>query len=269
MSYPYTIYDCHTHIYPEKIAAKAVKSIGDFYDIPMDESGTVDGLLRQMEQVGIQRSLVLAVAVEARLVPHINDFLIKTVHEHPDQLWGFATLHADMEDPGAEVERVLKAGMKGIKLHPDMQHFSLADARSDKLFAACEGVCPMLFHTGDSRYHNSNPSLIPGILKKHPRLQLICAHFGGYSEWDEAAKWLADTNVLVDTSSTFFALPNERVLPLIDLYGEDRILFGTDFPMWRAIPEIQNMLSLGLPDRTLRKIFSGNLARLLGEEETA
>ena len=266
MSYPYTIIDCHTHIYPAKIAAKAVKSIGDFYDIPMDESGTVDDLLRQMQDVGISRSLALAVAVEARQVEHINDFLIATVNAHADALWGFATLHADMEDPGREGERVLKAGMKGIKLHPDMQHFSLADEKADKLFAACEGVCPIMFHTGDSRYHNSNPSLIPGILKKHPRLQLICAHFGGYSEWDEAAKYLADTNVYVDTSSTFFAVPNERVMELIALYGEDRILFGTDFPMWRAIPEIQNLLSLGLSDTTLRKIFSENLLKLLGEQ---
>lgn len=269
MAYPYRMIDCHTHIYPEKIAARAVKSIGDFYDIPMKRDGTVEGLLRQMKEVGISRSLALAVAVEARQVQHINDFLIETVRAHPDELWGFATLHADMEDPGREVERVLKAGMKGIKLHPDMQYFSLADEKADRLFSACEGVCPMMFHTGDSRYHNSNPSLIPGILKRHPRLQLICAHFGGYSEWDEAAKYLADTNVYVDTSSTFFAVPNERVLELIALYGEDRILFGTDFPMWRAIPEIQNLLSLGLPDRTLKKIFSENLLRLLGEPTCA
>ena len=266
MSYPYEIIDCHTHIYPEKIAAKAVKSIGDFYEIPMDRDGTVDSLLRQMKEVGIRRSLALAVAVEARQISHINDFLIRTVQSHPDELWGFATLHADMEDPDAEVDRVLNAGMKGIKLHPDMQHFSLADPAADKLFSACEGVCPMMLHTGDSRYHNSNPSLIPPILKRHPRLQLICAHFSGYSEWDEAARYLADTNVYVDTSSTFFAVPNERVLELMDLYGEDRLLFGTDFPMWRAIPEIQNILSLGLPERTLKKIFSENLKRLLGEK---
>ncbi len=265
MGYPYTILDCHTHIYPEKIAAKAVKSIGDFYDIPMDRDGTVADLLRQADQVGIQKSLALAVAVEARQVEHINDFLIRTVNEHADRLWGFGTLHADMENPGQEVERVLKAGMKGIKLHPDMQHFSLADPGADRLFAACEGVCPMMFHTGDSRYHNSNPSLIPGILKRHPRLTLICAHFGGYSEWDEAVKYLADTNVYVDTSSTFFAVPNERVLELIAAYGEDRILFGTDFPMWRAIPEIQNLLSLRLSETALQKIFSGNLLKVLGE----
>lgn len=265
MAESYTIIDCHTHIYPEKIAAKAVESIGGFYGIPMERDGTAESLLRQMREAGIRRSLALAVAVEARQVQHINDFLIASVSAHPDALWGFATLHADMEDPGREVERVLKAGMKGIKLHPDMQHFSLASPQADRLFAACEGVCPMMFHTGDSRYQNSNPSLIPPILKKHPRLQLICAHFGGYSEWDQAVQCLADTSVYVDTSSTFFAVPNERVLRFIEAYGEDRILFGTDFPMWRALPEIQTLLSLGLPDRALRKIFSENLLNLLGE----
>ena len=202
----YTIMDCHTHIYPDKIAAKAVKSIGDFYDIPMDRDGTVDTLLRQAREVGISRCLALAVAVDARHVSRVNDILIAAVSARRDRLWGFASLHPDLEDPEKEVDRVLRAGMKGIKLHPDMQHFSLAEARTDKLFAACAGVCPMMFHTGDSRYHNSNPSLVPPILKKYPNLTLICAHFGGYSEWDEAARCLADTNVLVDTSSSFFLL---------------------------------------------------------------
>ena len=261
----YTIMDCHTHIYPDKIAAKAVKSIGDFYDIPMDRDGTVDTLLRQAREVGISRCLALAVSVDARHVEHINDFLIAAVQAHPKELMGFATLHADMENPGREVERVLKAGMKGIKLHPDMQHFSLADEKTDRLFAACEGVCPMMFHTGDRRYHNSNPSLIPPILDRHPRLQLICAHFGGYSEWDEAVQCLRDTNVFVDTSSSFFSLTPERARELIGLYGEDRVLFGTDFPMWDAQPEIDFLMNLGLPDAALRKIFSENLMKLLGE----
>lgn len=260
----YSIMDCHTHIYPEKIAAKAVKSIGDFYGIEMDRDGTVDTLIRSSREAGISRCLALAVSVDAAHVQHINDFLIASVHAHADFLDGFATLHPDMEDPGEEVERVLKAGMKGIKLHPDMQHFSLGEKRAEKLFAACQGVCPMLFHTGDWRYRNSNPSLIPPILKKFPRLQLVCAHFGGYSEWDEAARCLADTNVYVDTSSSFFSLPPDRARELIALYGEDRILFGTDFPMWTPRPEIDFLLSLGLGDGTLRKIFSGNYQKLLG-----
>ena len=93
---------------------------------------------------------------------------------------------------------------------------------------------------------------------------MICAHFGGYSEWDEAARCLADTNVYVDTSSSFFALSRVRARELIDLYGEDRVMFGTDFPMWTPQPEIDTLLSLGLSERALQKIFSGNFLRLLG-----
>ena len=262
MDFP--IIDCHTHIYPAKIATKVVKWIGDFYGIPLSGDGTVDSLIRQCQEVGIQKCLALAVSVDAEHVERINDFLIKNVNGHADRLWGFATLHPDMDDPGAEVERVLKAGMKGVKLHPDMQRFSLAEARTDKLFAACAGVCPMMIHTGDIRYQNSNPSPIPPILKKHLDLTLICAHFGGYSEWDDAVRCLADTNVYVDTSSTSFRLPPERVRELIEVFGEARVLFGTDFPMWSAQPEIDLLLSLGLPDRTMRKIFRENALRLLG-----
>ncbi len=262
MDYP--IIDCHTHIYPAKIATKVVKWIGDFYGVSTSGNGTVDALLRQCAETGIGKCLALAVSVDADHVGRINDFLIESVNAHPDRLMGFATLHPDMEDPGAEVERVLKAGMKGIKLHPDMQRFSLSEKRADRLFSACAGVCPVMLHTGDKRYHNSNPSLIPPILKKHPGLTLICAHMGGYSEWEDAERLLADTDVYVDTSSTSFVLPPERIRELILLFGEDRVLFGTDFPMWSAQPEIDLLLSLGLPERTLRKIFSENITKLLG-----
>ena len=260
----YTIYDCHTHIYPGKIAAKAVRSIADFYGVEASGDATAETLMENSRRCGVSRCLALAVSVDGGHVQHINDFLIASVNAHPDFLWGFATLHPDMEDPGKEVERILKAGMRGIKLHPDMQSFSLSERRADKLFEACEGVCPMLMHTGDKRYRNSNPSLIPPILKKHPRLQLICAHMGGYSEWDDAARCLADTGVFVDTSSSFFWLPPERARQLIELYGEDRVLFGTDFPMWTPQPEIDFLTSLGLGERALRKIFSENLKKLIG-----
>ena len=261
----YTIIDCHTHVYPDKIAARAVESIGSFYDIPMNLDGTVDTLLRVSRAAGVSRCVVHAVAVDAAHVASINDFLIRTVQAHPDRLIGFASLHPDMEEPEKELERVLKAGAQGVKLHPDMQHFRLDEARADKLYAVCEGVCPMLFHTGDPRYCNSNPTLVPPILKRHPRLQLICAHFGGYSEWDSAAQCLAGTGVYVDSSSSLAFLRPERARELIALYGEDRVLFGSDYPMWNVRQEKDALLSLGLSETALRNIFSGNLLSLLKE----
>lgn len=262
----YRIIDCHTHVYPDKIAMRAVESIGQFYDLPMQLDGTIDTLLRSSQAAGVEKCLIHGVAVDAAHVRHINDFVLSAVHSHPDRLMGFGTLHPDMQDAEGELKRVLDGGLCGIKLHPDMQKFSLGDPRADRLFSLCEGVCPMLFHTGDKRFHNSNPALIPPILKKHPHLQLICAHFGGYSEWDEAAACLAGENVYVDSSSSLPLLTPERARALIDLYGPDRVLFGTDYPMWKAETEIRTLLSLGLEEDALQKIFSGNLLRILGKE---
>ncbi len=259
----YTIIDSHTHVYPDKIAARAAQSIGQFYDIDMRLDGSISTLLRIMQESGVSRSLICSAALTADRVSTINQFIAQTVQAHPDQFMGLMTLHPDLENPGAEVEQAMKMGLKGVKLHPDMQKFALDDPICDKMYAACEGVCPMLLHTGDKRFHYSNPDMVPRILKKFPRLTLICAHMGGYSEWDAAAKCLADTNVYVDCSSTFFALEKEKVLELFDLFGEDRILFGSDYPMWHVKDEIEYVLSLGLSDTALRKIFNENIMRIL------
>lgn len=259
----YRIVDAHTHVYPDKIAQKAADSIGQFYDISMSLNGSVSTLLATMEESGVEKSLICSAALTADRVPNINNFIAATVQEHPDKLMGLMTLHPDMEDPRAEVERAMAMGLKGVKLHPDMQKFALDDPICDKMYAACENVCPMLLHTGDKRYRYSNPDMVPRMLDKFPGLTLICAHMGGYSEWDTATKCLKDTNVYVDCSSTFFAVDQERALELFDLFGEDRILFGSDYPMWHMGEEIQTVLSLGLSDTALKKIFSENLLRIL------
>lgn len=261
----YTIIDCHTHVYPDKIADRAVDSIGKFYDIPMCLDGTAETLLRVSKEAGVEKCMICSAAVDGLHVRHINDFLIRTVQEHPDHFLGFGTLHPDMQDVELELQTILNAGLLGVKLHPDMQKFSLGDEKAKKLYAACEGRCPMLLHTGDKRYHYSNPTLIPPILREFPDLKLICAHLGGYSEWDEAAQCLArEENVYVDCSSSFFGMTRERAKELIDLYGEDRVLFGSDYPMWHVGKEKEILLSLGLSDRALKKIFSENLLKLLG-----
>ena len=51
------IIDAHAHIFPEKIAAKAVASIGSFYDQPMRGSGhgTAESLLESGKEIGVDR----------------------------------------------------------------------------------------------------------------------------------------------------------------------------------------------------------------------
>lgn len=261
----YTIFDAHAHIYPEKIAVKASHAIGDFYDIPMKYDGTVERLLALCDEFGVQKALVHSVATVEHQVTRINDFIIGECRAHPERFIGFATLHPDFKKPFDELSRVKAEGLRGVKLHPDFQRFEISDPCMDEAYEAMAQLSlPVLFHTGDRRYRFSSPSHIPVIRRRHPHLQIICAHFGGYTEWDEAEECLKGEDIWVDSSSSFFVLNPERVRRLIQHYGEERVLFGSDYPMWSVGDEIQNILSLNLPSRVNEQIFSGNLSKLLG-----
>ena len=79
------IIDCHCHIYPEKIAAKAVESIGRFYDIKMDNNGTLEDLKVAGGAAGITHYLIFSVATTPRQVSSINKFIADMVAAHPDR----------------------------------------------------------------------------------------------------------------------------------------------------------------------------------------
>ncbi len=257
------VIDSHVHIFPEKIAVHAAQSIGEFYGISMNHPGSVPALLAAMERGSVSRALVCSVALSPARAATINDFIHSQVLAYPDRLIGLAALHPDMEHPEDELRRALDMGLKGVKIHSDMQGIALSDPRMDKLYAICEGVCPMLLHMGDKRYHYDNPSQIPAILRKFPRLQLICAHMGGYSEWEEAQEYLTDENVFVDCSSSFFALKAEGMRQSIACFGTERVLFGSDFPMWDPGAELTAIRSLNLPETDMEKILHLNVERLL------
>ena len=79
-----TIIDAHAHVFPSKIAAKATESIGEFYDIPMDLDGSVETLLQLKERYSVSKFLIQSVATTPLQVASINDFIARTVEEHPD-----------------------------------------------------------------------------------------------------------------------------------------------------------------------------------------
>ena len=57
------VIDCHCHVYPKKIAERAVGAVGAFYNIHMDvEDGTTDGLLALCEGSPIGRFVIHSVA---------------------------------------------------------------------------------------------------------------------------------------------------------------------------------------------------------------
>lgn len=262
----YFTIDCHCHIYPEKIASKAVAGTDRFYGTVAVGTGLVEDMLERADRAGVDKALVQSVATTPHQVSSINHFIANEVEKHPDRLIGFGTLHPASEDIIGDLRELLSLGLKGVKLHPDIQDFKIDDYRALSIYEACEehGV-PILFHAGDSRYDRSNPNRLVPVLRIYNRLTVIAAHFGGYSMWEEAAEALAGLpNLYVDCSSSMPFLSDEKIKEYIRRFGDDRVLFGSDYPMWTAEREIPRLLSLNLPKESYRKIFSENIMALLG-----
>lgn len=261
----YFAIDAHCHIYPEKIAARAIGGTDAFYSTHSVCTGVVDDMLSYADRAGIDKALVHSVATTPRQVGSINRFIADSVARFPDRLIGFGTLHPASENIVGDLEDLLSLGLRGVKLHPDIQDFKIDDYRALSIYEACEerGV-PILFHAGDSRYDRSNPNRLVPILKIYTRLNVIAGHFGGYTIWEKAVEALAGIpNLYVDCSSSMPFLTDEKIKEYIRRYGEDRVIFGTDYPMWVAEKEVSRLLSLGLSDEAYEKIFAKNLLKLL------
>ena len=261
------IFDAHVHIYPDKIAEKASDTIGKFYDINMTANGTINELLTKCDNNGIEKCLVHSVATTHEQVVKINDFIIGSVKENPDRFVGFCTLHPsmDVKETEAEIERIIAAGLKGIKLHPDFQKFNIDDKHAMELYEVIDGRVPILFHIGDERYEFSLPEKLCAAAKRFPNQVMIGAHLGGYQRWESGVKCLVGLpNVYVDESSSLPFLTPEKAKEYITAFGTDRVFFGTDYPMWDEKSELERFDRLDFGDNDREKILYKNISALLG-----
>ena len=261
------IIDFHVHIYPEKIAEKAVQSVGDFYNLKMSGSGTSETILDTGKKIGITSCVVHSVAVSASRVEAINDYIASECKKH-SEFYGFGTMHADYDNKIEETKRFLNLGLKGVKIHPDTQLFDMDDKRMFELYDFLQQTkTPILIHTGDYRYDFSHPRRLKNLLKLFPDLIAIGAHFGGWSVYDLALEYLKDEKCYLDTSSSLPMIGLKRAKELIRLYGAERMVYGTDFPMWNPEKSLEDFFNIGLTDEENELILNKNAKRILNIKE--
>ena len=262
------IIDAHAHIYPDKIAPRAVPAIGTFYLVPMQGEGTADDLLARYGECGITHAIVHSVATTAKSVPTINSFIADQCTQHPEFI-GFGTMHQEFEDVEAEVDRALALGLHGFKLHPDTQQVNMDDPRLMDFYEVIAGRVPLVLHTGDYRYDYSSPRRLVKVLKTFPDLVVNAAHLGGWSIYDVGydvlhEDLLGEERLFVDASSAFAFTGRRHMRELVRMWGADRVMFGTDYPMWQPAQELNEMMNCNLTDDELEKILWKNAEAFSG-----
>lgn len=264
------IADAHTHIFPHKIAEKASKSIGNFYGLDMSFPADVEILFQNERAISAERCLVCSAAVTPSQVTSINDFIAEQCRqasrtEVAPILIGLAAMHPEFDNPQDELDRAIELGLVGVKFHNDFQKFDIDDERAIPLYKeiAKRGM-PILFHAGDDRYEYTTPSRIAHVLELVPELTVIASHFGGYLRWHELDCLPVCDRLYFDTSSSLAFLDRDDAMRIIERFGTDRFMFGTDFPMWDAKEELERFMKLPLSGSERDDILYNNFRRLFG-----
>ena len=97
-----------------------------------------------------------AATAPAQVVP-ANNWAIELARTQP-RIIPFGTIHPGFADFEPELDRLERAGIKGIKIHADFQGFRLDDPALFPVLEAMRGRFVALFHVGDRLPPDKNPS---------------------------------------------------------------------------------------------------------------
>ena len=262
----------HTHCFPDPLAPRAMevlKANAAPFGIFARTDGTAAGAKKRLRAAGIDGALVCNIATNPRQESKVNDFAIALAREK-DFLFAAGSLHPESEQVASELDRLQKAGRKGINIHPADVGIAITDERFERIFSQAEerGMF-VVSHTGfdpvsPDRVHATPEGLLQ-VKRRHPKLKLIAAHMGGDKQSGEVLRLLAGTDLCFDTSlCSNRADERETLIAILRNHDDKKILFGTDTPWSDPEKEIAFIESAGLSDRAKERIYYQNAAEMLG-----
>lgn len=266
------IVDFHTHIFPEKIAAKAVAKLAAVVHLEPSINGCAEDLRASMKRAGVDISVVLPVVTDVKQFDSIirfASFINETYEKETEQrLISFCGIHPEDPDYKEKLALIKREGFPGIKIHPHYQGVDFNDLRMKRiLYTASELDLPVLTHAGFDPYTPErdfcSPDMIVEVMKDVAPKNLILAHLGNNENYDEAEEKLCGLDLYLDTAYSITRVSGNQFQRMIRKHGADKILFATDTP-WAHQDECVNVLkNADLTDQAKENIFSGNAKKLL------
>ncbi len=240
---------------------------------------TVDGLLARMDAAGIEHAFLLAVKAGSamqtinRRIPY--EKVAAVVQAHPDRFSGLAGVDPTEGMHGLqELERAIRElNFVGAHLYPHWFEMAPDHARYYPIYAkCCELNIPIQMQVGHClRYSAERPLKSVGrpitldtIACDFPDLKLVGIHIGW--PWTEEMISVAYKHPNVYIGSDAYAPSHwpKEFRRYIDSWGQDKVLFGTDYPVidfGRARDDIE---AIGFRDVAKRKLLRDNAIRLYG-----
>jgi aminocarboxymuconate-semialdehyde decarboxylase len=235
----------------------------------------------------------------------LNEYLVETAAKAPDRFVTLGTIplqHPEMAV--AELEYCIKKlGMRGVEILTHVEGRELSRANLDPFFAKAEELGALIFIHPDGFTHGERMQehyflnlighpienslaighlVFDGVLDRYPGLKICVAHGGGYvpayaGRFDHGWRARPDCRQHIDRPPSEYmkklyfdtmVFEPDQLGFLIEKYGADHILLGTDYPYDMGEDDPVGLIARveGLSEAERNQVGGLNAVRLLGIE---
>ena len=281
------IIDSHVHLFSLKIIENVTRKKELVKRLSLQAKGATDrlgvnALSRSMQTTGVAAGLILPTAGPLD-VARVNEAFLEKAADTAF-LHTAGTLHPDYPSNMAELEKLHRQGVKGIKLCSFSQGFVLDAMPALALFDLIQRhnqknghrffVVLDTFYLADQFFgtdpaFTTTPAKLCALVRRYPEINFIGAHMGGLgAPFEKTLRHLIPSdNLYLDTSNAAHTLTPDQFVELLKRFGPEQILFGTDWPWFVHEEEVARIEALtaaaGFGSKEKAAVFYTNVAALL------
>jgi uncharacterized protein len=223
----------------------------------------------------VDRFCFFSYAHKPGMARELNRWLSAQARRLPEAI-ALGTLHPDDPDLDEVAREATDGlGLRGFKFHHSVQRFHVDDERLFGVYERAEAAGHLfVLHVGTMPYRDSFTGVerFARLMQRFPHLRVSVAHMGAFQSPEFLALLPRYPHLYVDTTmamsphaTPFTGAQPEAVSTEELLKYQDRVLFGSDFPLipYDYDEERRWAWERGLDEPVRRKIFHDNALRFL------
>ena len=248
-------------------------------DAALSEGLTLPEFIDRMDEAGIERALLPAIRAgpahhpASARIPY--EIVADAVRQYPDRFYGTAGVDPTEGMAGVRaLEHAVKdLGFVGAHFYPHWFEMAPDHARMYPFYAKCvELGVPIQMQVGQSLIYEAGlplrstgrPIALDAIACDFPELVLIGIHVGIPWTSEMIAMAWKHPNVYIGSDAHSPRYWPPEFVQYINTYGQDKVLFGTDFPVLDFGRTMREIDTLELRPEARRKFLRDNVARVYG-----
>ena len=240
---------------------------------------SLEEIIEKMEEAGIDKAFLIAARAGRVGLPRCYHMpysvLADACAKYPERFYGLAGIDPfeGMDGVRAFEDAIKNMGFVGAHLYPHWYELAPDHAKYYPFYAkCCELNVPIQMQVGQSMIYSQEyrtksvgqPIALDAVACDFPELKLIGIHVG--IPWHDEMISMAwkHENIFIGCDAHRPKYWPKSFIHYLNSYGQDKIIFGTDFPVLEFKKTIDDIDALGLKSEVRKKLLRDNVIRVYG-----